>query len=103
MRILLVPVLALTACASHPPHRPAGLPASATWVGKGDKGRFVEIGARSGVYWTLTVFDAKGVRNPTTRWQLQGFARASLEPEEIVGFEDGALVLNDGSHLIPAL
>ena len=102
MRILLVSALAMTACASHPPRRPAAVPPSAAWVGKGDRGRFIEIGARNGVYWTLAVFDTKGVRHPASRWQLQGFARTSLEPEEIMGFEDGALVLNDGSRLVPA-
>jgi len=100
--VLTVCVLALVACSSHPPRRPEGLPATAVWIGKGDPGRFVDIGARNGVYWTIQVFESKGQRNPVTRWRLQGFARTSLEPQEIVGFADGAIRLNDGSTLVPA-
>lgn len=100
--VVTVCVLALMACSSRPPRRPQGVPESAVWIGKGDQGRFLEIGSRIGVYWTLTVFDARGQRHPATRWRLQGFARTSLEPEEIRGFQDGTLVLNDDSRLVPA-
>lgn len=94
-------VLLLLACASRPPRRPEGLPAAAVWVGKGKAGRFVEVGPREGTLWSLAVVDAKGQRHPATKWRLQGFARASLEPQEISGFVDGALLLQDGSRLVP--
>ena len=100
--IVTLAVVALVACSGRPPRRPEGLPAAAVWVGKGEQGRFVEIGGREGIIWSITVFDAKGGRHPAARWRLQGFARASLEPEEIVGFREEALVLTDGSRLVPA-
>ena len=92
----------MLACSNHAPRRPEGLPATAVWIGKGAQGRFVDIGARTGVFWTIQVFESKGQQHPVTRWRLQGFARTSLEPQEIVGFVDGAILLNDGSSLIPA-
>lgn len=101
-RVLTICVLVLVACSARPPRRPESLPPAAVWIGKGDQGRFVEIGARNGLFWTLSVFDAKGNRNPNSRWRLQGFARTSLEPEEILRFEDGALLLKDESRLVPA-
>lgn len=101
-RVLTVCVLVMLACSSRPPRRPEGLPATAAWIGKGAQGRFVDIGARNGVFWTIQVFEAKGPQNATTRWRIQGFARTSLEPQEIVAFEDGNLILNDGSRLVPA-
>lgn len=101
-RVWMVCLLTMVACSSRPPRRPEGLPSAAVWVGKGAKGRFIEIGARDGSVWTMTVFDAKGLRNPATHWRLQGFARTSLEPEEILGFQDGAILLNDDSRLVPA-
>lgn len=96
--ILLAAVLAC----SGPPRRPQGLPAAAVWVGKGHQGRWVEIGPRDGAFWTLAVYEAKGRKHPATRWRVQGFARTSLEPQEIVGLQDGVLMLNDGSRLVPA-
>lgn len=98
---LLVGVLLMLACSSRPPRRPEGLPAAAVWVGKGKSGRFVEVGSREGSLWTLAVYEAQGQRHPATRWRLQGFARASLEPQEIAGFQEGALLLQDGSRLVP--
>lgn len=95
-------VLALAPACGRPPRKPASVPAEAVWVGKGQAGRFVVIGPRESAVWTLGVFEASGQQHPATRWRLQGFARTSLEPQEIVGFEDGALVLNDGARLIPA-
>lgn len=98
---VIVVVAGLWLGCGGPPRRPAGLPAAAQWVGKGDQGRFVVIGAREGTLWHLELYDRKGGKHPVTRWRLQGFARTSLEVQEIQGFDGEAILLNDEARLVP--
>jgi hypothetical protein len=85
------------------PPRPAGLPAGAEWAGQGSSGRFFLVEGRQGMVYSIHVFEARGgVPAPVTRWRLVGFARTGLNADEIAGLEGGAILLKDGSKLLPA-
>ncbi len=86
----------------RPPARPTGLPTGAQWAGAPRKGCFLLVEGREGALWTLQVFDPKGRRHPVSRWRLQGFARTSLEAQEVEAFDGEAFLLNDGARLVPA-
>ena len=85
------------------PARPANVPAAAEWAGAGSTGRFFLVEGRQGAIYTVQVFTAgSGARAGGTRWRLVGFARTGLDAGEIAGLEDGAILLKDGSKLLPA-
>jgi len=85
------------------PARPAGVPAAAAWAGRGPAGRFFLVEGRQGTLYRIQVFAApSGARESATAWRLVGFARTALPVDEIAGFEGGAILLKDGSKLLPA-
>lgn len=85
------------------PGRPAGVPAAAEWAGAGPSGRFFLVRGREGSVFRIEAYAApSGAREPAAAWRLVGFARAALAPDEIAGMEGGAILLKDGSKLLPA-
>jgi hypothetical protein len=87
----------------RPPQRPAHLPAAAEWAGRGAAGRFYLVGEREGTLFTIQVFEpGEGLQHPVKRWRMVGFARTGLIADEIAGFEEGCILLKDGSKLLPA-
>ena len=83
------------------PARPVSVPAEAAWGGEGGKGVFLKVGDHQGTLWQLEVWDRKGERLGAGTFRLRGFAKASIVPEEILGWEQGALHLKDGTWLVP--
>lgn len=85
------------------PARPVGVPPAAGWAGSGAAGRFFLVEGRQGSVYRIRVFAAPGgALEPVMSWRLVGFARTALAPDEIAGMEGGAILLKDGSKLIPA-
>ena len=85
------------------PARPANVPVAAGWAGRGATGRFFLGEGSQGAIYTIQVFAAgSGAKAGGTRWRLVGFARTGLDADEIAGLEDGAILLKDGSKLLPA-
>lgn len=91
----------LTACRGVPRH-PRGVPAEAVYGGEGAQGVFILVGEHHGTLWQLQVWDRQGQRLGSGSFRLRGFAKARIVPEEILGWENGALHLKDGTWLIPA-
>jgi hypothetical protein len=84
------------------PSRPADVPAAAEWAGRGAAGRFFLVEGRQGMIYTIQVFEAgSGARAAGTKWRLVGYARTGLGADEIAGMEGGAILLKDGSRLLP--
>ena len=90
----------LMAC-GRPPARPASVPAAATWGGEGKRGVFLQVGTHQGTLWQLEVWDRRGQRLGGGTFRLRGFAKAELSAEELLGWQDGALQLKDGTWLVP--
>jgi hypothetical protein len=83
------------------PSRPASVPAEATWGGTGKTGVFLKVGSHQGTLWQLEVWDRKGRPLGSGAFRLRGFAKADILPEEVLGWENGALHLKDGTWLVP--
>jgi len=83
------------------PTRPASVPAEATWGGEGRQGLFLKVDGHQGTLWQLQVWDRKGKLLGSGAFRLRGFAKARIVPEEILGWEQGALHLKDGTWLVP--
>ena len=96
----LVMMAAMAAC-SRVPSKPASLPAGAQWVGTGKGAAFVQVAHLSGTLWQLEVWDRKGTPLASGTFRLRGFARARIYPDEILGWQQGALQLKDGTWLFP--
>lgn len=96
----LILVAALGAC-SRAPSRPASLPAGAQWAGVGQAAVFVQIKHLSGTLWHLDVWDRKGTPLASGTFRLRGFARARIYADEVLGWQNGALQLKDGTWLFP--
>ena len=92
---------ALLVGCGRPPARPAGVPPGATWGGQGKRGVFLQVGAHQGTLWQLEVWDRQGQRLGGGTFRLRGFAKADLSAEEVLGWENGALQLKDGTWLVP--
>ncbi len=85
------------------PKRPPQVPAEAEWAGEGAAGRFFLVKGREGSIYRIEVFAVpSGTKEPVAAWRLVGFARTALAPDEIAGLEGGAILLKDGSKLLPA-
>jgi hypothetical protein len=96
----LVLAMLLPGCA-RVPARPASVPAEATWGGEGRRGVFLKVGTHQGTLWQLEVWDRQGQRLGAGAFRLRGFAKADLAAEEVLGWQDGALKLKDGTWLVP--
>jgi len=83
------------------PSRPASVSAEAKWGGEGAKGVFLKVHGHQGTLWQLEVWDRKGQLLGSGGFRLRGFAKARIIPEEILGWELGALHLKDGTWLVP--
>ena len=83
------------------PSRPAALPAEAKWGGTAKQGVFLKVGGHQGTLWQLEVWDRKGHPLGTGSFRLRGFAKADIYPEEVLGWNNGALQLKDGTWLVP--
>jgi hypothetical protein len=71
----------------------------------GDKkgGVFLRPQGREGLLWKIEVFDDhSGALITSGPFRLQGFARATLIPEEFARWDGQALELKDGSRLVLA-
>ncbi|MCE1203969.1 MAG: hypothetical protein LWW79_05095 [Holophagaceae bacterium] len=90
----------LTGCRGVPA-RPASVPAEAVWGGAGRQGLFLKVDGHQGTLWQLQVWDRKGQLLGSGTFRLRGFAKARIIPEEILGWEQGALHLKDGTWLVP--
>ncbi len=85
------------------PRRPPAVPAAAEWAGRGAAGRFFLVEGRQGTLYAIQVFEAgSGAKAPTVQWRLVGYARTGLGADEIAGMDGGAILLKDGSRLLPA-
>jgi hypothetical protein len=79
------------------------VPVQAEWAGAGPAGRFFLVKGREGSLYRIEVYAAPtGAKDPVGTWRLVGFARTALSPDEIAGLEGGAILLKDGSKLLPA-
>ncbi len=84
------------------PRRPPPVPAAAEWAGRGAAGRFFLVEGRQGTLYAIQVFEAgSGAKASTVKWRLVGYARTGLGADEIAGMEGGAILLKDGSRLLP--
>jgi hypothetical protein len=83
------------------PSRPASVPPEAVWGGDAKLGVFLKVGGHQGTLWQLEAWDRKGQRLGSGSFRLRGFAKAKIIPEEILGWENGALHLKDGTWLVP--
>ncbi len=83
------------------PSRPAAVPAEAAWGGEGARGVFLKVEGHQGTLWQLQVWGRKGRLLGSGPFRLKGFAKARIIPEEILGWEQGALHLKDGTWLVP--
>ncbi len=96
----LVGVVVLAAC-SRIPAKPGSLPPGAQWAGMGKDAAFVQIAHLSGTNWHVDVWDRKGNSLASGTFQLRGFARARIYPDEVLAWKNGAIQLKDGTWLIP--
>lgn len=83
------------------PARPASVPPEAAWGGEGPRGVFLKVDGHQGTLWQLQVWDRKGQPLGSGSFRLRGFAKARIIPEEVLGWEQGALHLKDGTWLVP--
>jgi hypothetical protein len=83
------------------PARPAGLPPEAVWGGEGRRGVFLKVGGHQGTLWRLDVWDREGRLLGSGSFRLRGFGKATIVPEEVLAWENGALHLKDGTWLVP--
>ena len=90
----------LTGC-GRAPARPASVPPEAAWGGQGKRGVFLHVGSHQGTLWQLEIWDRQGQRLGAGAFRLRGFAKAELSAEEVLGWENGALQLKDGTWLVP--
>ncbi len=95
-----LPLLLLPGCGRHPV-RPASVPAEAQPGGTGKHGVFLKVGSHEGTLWHLEVWDQRGQTLGSGPFRLRGFAKADILPEEVLGWENGALHLKDGTWLVP--
>jgi len=100
MTIVLAGVLA--GCRGIP-SRPASVAPEAVWGGDPKQGVFLKVSGHQGTLWQLEVWDRKGQPLGSGAFRLRGFAKARITPEEVLGWENGALHLKDGTWLIPEL
>lgn len=100
---LALALLVLLACGPYRgPRRPAGVPAEAVWVGNRQSGVFVEVGPKEGIWFRLRVFDDRtGALKADGVFIIQGMARVKIHPHEIRGWDGRAVILEDGTRLVP--
>ncbi len=100
--LVMTTVLAgLLAGCGGAPARPGSVSAEAVWGGEGKIGVFLKVGDHEGTLWQLEVWDRKGKPLGSGSFRLRGFAKARIIPEEVLGWENGALHLKDGTWLVP--
>lgn len=92
--------LALCPGCSKVPRKPASVPAEAFWVGPKAQGAFVQVGSKELFGWNLKVYDRNGALLKEGFFRLEGFARAELVPDELVGWDGKAVLLADGGRLV---
>jgi hypothetical protein len=100
LALAALPLLLIPGCRRLPP-RPASVPAEAQWGGAGKHGVFLKVGNHQGTLWHLEVWDRQGQTLGSGAFRLRGFAKADILPEEVLGWENGALQLRDGTWLVP--
>jgi hypothetical protein len=83
------------------PSRPQGVAPEAQWSGEGQQGLWLKVMDHQGTLWQLEVWDRKGKLLGQGNFRLRGFAKAKIVPEEVLGWELGALHLKDGTWLVP--
>ena len=83
------------------PSRPASVAPEAMWGGEGQQGVFLKVGGHQGTLWQLDVWDRKGKLLGSGAFRLRGYGKAKIVPEEVMGWELGALHLKDGTWLVP--
>jgi hypothetical protein len=90
-------ILAGVACQ---PNRPATVPQDAPWVGSNKEGCFLKIGKRVFEGWHMEGWDKDGNRILDGIWELDGIARATIQPKEITRFDGEVFYLEDGAKII---
>jgi len=90
----------LLACGRVPSRPPAVAP-EAAWAGEGKQGLWLKVTGHQGTLWQLEVWDRQGKLLGQGNFRLRGFAKAKIVPEEVLGWELGALHLKDGTWLVP--
>lgn len=83
------------------PSRPASVAPEAAWCPEAKGGLFLKVGGHQGTLWQLEAWDRKGLPLASGSFRLRGFAKAKIVPEEVMGLENGALLLKDGTVLVP--
>ena len=91
-------VLSALAC-SPAPNRPANVPEDARWVGTLKEGCFLKIGNREFSGWQMEGWDKDGNLVVEGIWELDGIARARIQPEEITKFDGSVFHLDDGARI----
>jgi hypothetical protein len=81
------------------PSRPSGVPEDAHWVGSAKEGCFLKIGEREFAGWHMEGWDKNGKLVVEGIWELDGIARANVQPKEIVRFDGQTFFLDDGAKI----
>ncbi|WLT33046.1 hypothetical protein [Geothrix sp. PMB-07] len=102
--IFLLATMTLAGClvdCGGAPSRPASVSSEALWGGDAKKGVFLKVNGHQGTLWQLEVWNRKGQLLGAGGFRLRGFGKARIIPDEIIGWENGALHLKDGTWLVP--
>ena len=93
-------LILITAVACSPaPRRPAGVPEDAVWVGSASEGCFLKIGQREFAGWHMEGWDREGKQVVEGIWDLEGIARAAIQPKEIIRFDGQTFHMDDGATI----
>jgi hypothetical protein len=99
-QVPVISLLAILAVACNPtPNRPVAVPENAVWVGSSKEGCFLVIGKREFLGWNLEGWDKDGNKVVEGIWELEGIARAVIQPQEIVKFDGQTFHLDDGAKV----
>ena len=94
----LAALIIYVAVACSPSH-PANVPQDAQWVGSAKEGCFLKIGKREFRGWHMEGWDKNGKQVVDGIWELDGIARATIQPKEIVRFDGHVFYLDDGAKI----
>ena len=101
LALAALPLLLILPGCRRIPLRPGSVPAEAQWGGAGKHGVFLRVVSHQGTLWQLEVWDRQGQVLGSGGFRLRGFAKADILSEEVLGWENGALQLKDGTRLVP--
>ncbi|MDR2697201.1 MAG: hypothetical protein LBB40_01850 [Holophagales bacterium] len=89
-------IFAAVACS---PDRPANVPQDAPWVGTAKEGCYLKVGKREFRGWHMEGWNKNGDQILDGIWELDGIARAVIQPKEIKRFDGQVFYLDDGAKI----